>query len=40
MKSALNSQVEFFLSLKTAKPSYSSLVNEVAETINVSIDID
>jgi hypothetical protein len=38
MKSALDSQVKFFLALKAKIPSYSSLVDEVADTINVSID--
>lgn len=31
-------QAQFFLSLKSSIPSYASLVDEVAETLNVSID--
>ncbi|EAZ82708.1 hypothetical protein [Algoriphagus machipongonensis] len=38
MKSAFDSQVQFFNSLKAAIPSYCSLVDAVAETIDVSID--
>lgn len=38
MKIGLDSQVQFFLALKNAIPSYSSLVDEVAETINISLD--
>ena len=35
---ATNSQSKFFLSLKSTIPSYSSLVDEIAETLQVSID--
>ena len=38
MKSTLDFQIEFFNSLKTVIPSYSSMVDEVAETLDVSID--
>jgi len=34
----LNSQAKFFQNLKTFIPAYSSLVDEVAETLNISID--
>lgn len=38
MKLGLESQVQFFQALKNAIPSYSSLVDEVAETIDISVD--
>lgn len=38
MKTGLDSQIKFFQELKAIIPSYSSFVDEVAETINVSID--
>ncbi len=35
---AITTQARFFQSLKAAIPSYASLVNEIAETLNVSVD--
>lgn len=38
MTNSTSTQAQFFLSLKASIPAYSSLVDEIAETLNVSMD--